>query len=254
MAIHALLCATNYVGETCELPDCIDDAMNMAEALEPYIATGKEVIGDKATLLNMSSSLAKLKSQMKSRDLAIVYWSGHGTTDAIGGKNAQGIVTADMQILYEHHLRRLLADLGQAVFIADCCFSGGLVRSDLTTKQLKRQRWIPATHCFHRRGVELPSKAVPKPHATYMACKAGETAASTGKGGAFTLALLEAFAERGDKATLRGLHDAIRKLLPSKEYNQHPQFNCRDAAFAQRTIRSFSRAWDMRARTGNADR
>lgn len=247
MALRLLTVGCDYRGETFALPDCARDAESIAETLEPYIASGIELVNEQADRAGMLKALAKIKSQMRKSDLAIVSFSGHGTSDTINGKAAQGIVANDATIIYEFELRRLLADLGQAVFIADCCFSGGLVRSDLTTKQLKRQRWIPATHCFHRSGVELPSKAAPKPHATYMACKAGETAASTGKGGAFTLALLEAFAEHGDKVTLRGLHNAIRKRLPNKEHEQHPQFSCRDTAFANRTIRSFNKTWNKRA-------
>ena len=234
--IYGLFIGADYEGETCQLPDCAQDAQSMCETLEPFITAGRELLNGKATRRNMLATLAKLKQQMRADDVAIVSWSGHGTTDTIDGKPQQGIVCNDMEIIYEFELRQLLADIGQAVLIADSCFSGGLVRGIRP-----KHRWIPISHCFHRRSVVVPTKRIAKPHATYLACKSDEVAASTGKGGAFTLALLEAFGKSEGRTTFAGLAKAVKKLLPTKEYPQHPQFACRDTRFANWTLNSFTR-------------
>ena len=237
MAIHGLFIGCNYSGESCELPDCEQDAESIAAALEPYLQTGVCLLGEKAERRPLLKALANLKTKLKKTDLAIVSFSGHGTTDNIDDKPAQGIVTNDMEVIYEFELRSLLTDLGQAVLIADSCFAGGLLRG------AKRHRWVPISHCF-RRDVTPPKRLPAKPHATYLACKANETAASTGKGGALTLALLEAFAERKDKTTFAGLAAALKKLLPNKDYPQHPQFRCANKTFANRTLKSFNKKWN----------
>ncbi len=237
MAIHLLAIGCNYRGETCELPDCELDAENIAMALEPYVMTGNCLLGEKAERRGMLKAFSMLKAKLKPTDLAIVSFSGHGTTDNIDDKQVQGIVANDMEVIYEFELRTLLADLGQAVLIADSCFSGGLLRG------VKRHRWVPISHCF-RRDVEVPRKKHAKPHATYLACKANETAASTGDGGALTKALLEAFGDRKDSTTFAGLAKSVKKLLPTLEYPQHPVFECKDKVFANRTLRSFNKKWN----------
>lgn len=236
--IHGLFIGCDYRGEDCELEDCSIDALNIASALERYVASGRQLVNEAAGRDEMLAEFATLKSRMKRNDVAIVSFSGHGTSDEIGGKQYQGIVCNDLELIYEWELRQLVSDLGQAVLIADCCFAGGLPRGT------RRSRFVPIRHCF-RRLVTPPGRPVKRPHATYLACKANETAASTGKGGAFTIALLEAFADVGIKTTFTALHKGIRKLLPSREYAQTPQFVCSDKAFANRTLSSFNRRWNQ---------
>lgn len=240
MSIHLLAVGCDYRGETCELPDCARDAAALTEALEPYIASGRELTNSKATRSGMLKALRVIKATAKQRDLVILSFSGHGVTDMIGGKPQQGIVSNDLQIIYEFELRELLAEFGQAVFIADCCYAGGLLRGP------GKARCVPASYCF-RWDVDPPRRMAKKPHATFLACKPGETAASTGHGGAFTLALLEAFAATGERSRFIDLHKAIRKILPNAEHKQTPQFSCADKEFAGRTLRSFNRRWNVKA-------
>lgn len=234
VSLHLLAIGCNYEGESYALPDCARDAISIAEALEPFAATAKALLNEKATRRGMLAAFAKHKTARKKSDTSIISFSGHGTTEPIDGKGVQAIVCNDGTLLYEHELRELLADLGPAIFIADCCYSGGLTRGR------RKARTVPVSHCFRHETI-VPRRMPPKPHATYAACRAGETAASTGKGGAFTLALLEAFEKRKDATTLKGLAQGIKALLPTDDYPQHPVFSCADKAFANRTIRSFAR-------------
>lgn len=238
MAIRLLAVGCDYRGESVELPDCSLDALNIASTLEKYLASGRELINEKATRINMLYELGRLKASMKPNDLAIVSFSGHGTSDIIDGKRVQGIVSNDLEIIYEWELRQALADLGQAVLISDSCFSGGLLRGR------QKHRWIPASHCFQRQ-VKPPGKLPKKPHVRYLACKENETAASTGKGGALTLALLEAFAKRDIKSTFAGLGAELKKLLPSADCPQHPVYDCADRVFGNRSLNSFQRKWNV---------
>jgi len=236
MSIHGLFIGNNYRGESAELPDCELDSENLAAAFEPYLASGRELLS--ASRRKMIAELAKLKKVMRPNDLAIVAYSGHGTTDMIGDKPAQGIISNDMEVIYEWELRAMLADLGQAILLSDSCFSGGLLRGR------KKQRWVPVSHCF-RREVTVPTRLPKKPHVRFLACRANETAASTGKGGAFTLAFLEAFEKRKDRATCYGLAADIKRLLPNKEYHQHPVYDATDKTFAMREFRSFRKKWNV---------
>lgn len=240
MSIRALFVGCNYPGETYALPDCDLDAENLAAALEPWLASAKALLNEQASRRGMVAALAKLQHDLHPDDLAIVSFSGHGTTDDLGGKPAQGLVANDGVILYEFELRQLLAQLPQAVFICDACFSGGLIRGK------HRARSVPVSYCFRPQDVERPTRLASKPRVRYLACKDTETAASTGQGGAFTNALLEAFDERKEKTTFLSLAQAVRKLLPSAEYQQHPQFSYQDAAFANRALKSFNKQWNKR--------
>lgn len=180
----------------------------------------------------MLKAFTALKKKFQPGDLALIGYSGHGTTDKINGKAVQAIVPNDAILLYEFELRQMMADMGMAVLLADSCFSYGLARG-----QLNKPRAIPLSKCTSPK-VVVPPQTASGPHAFFAACKANETAASTGHGGAMTLAILEAFEARKANTTLPALFKRVRKLLPSSEYPQSPQFACADA-LKRRTINSF---------------
>lgn len=239
MAIHALFVGCDYPGESCQLPDCALDARHMAEALEPHLASGRLLTNEHAERQHILDAIAELKAKAKKSDVVILYYSGHGTYDTIKGKRVQGIVPNDLQVIYEVELRQQLADFGQAVYIADSCFSGGLSRGK------RKSRYTPIRNCFTR-AIDLPAKTPKRPHVVYSACRENETAASTGEGGAFTLALLDVFSAGKSRTTLKGLAAGVAKLLPSDDYQQHPTFWAADDSFARRTIGSFAKNWNKR--------
>lgn len=233
--IHGLFIGCNYTGTANELPDCELDAERLDDEFAPFLKSGKVLLSNQATRNGMIAALESLKKKMKAGDLALVAYSGHGTTDTIDGKLVQAIVPNDFELIYEFELRRMLTDLGTAALMADSCYSGGLTRS-----MAAGSRFISISRC-RPHAVNLPSRKPAAPHAVYSACGPRETAASTGNGGAMTLAILEAFRERKDATTFASLATRVKKLLPSREYMQHPQFTCKNKDFAKRTLRSFNR-------------
>jgi len=239
VAIHALFVGCDYQGESCQLPDCALDARHMAEALEPHLASGRLLTNEHAERQHILDAIAELKAKAKKTDVVILYYSGHGTYDTLKGKRVQGIVPNDLQVIYEVELRQQLADFGQAIYIADSCFSGGLSRGK------RKSRFTPIRNCFTR-AIDLPAKTPKRPHVVYSACRDNETAASTGEGGAFTNALREVFADHPDRLTFKGLFRGVRKLLPNADYNQTPQLFYSDEKFISRTLASFTKNWNRR--------
>lgn len=232
--IHLLAMGSNYTGESYALPDCELDCANVVKAFGPYCATATLRIGKQATRAGVRSAVAKFIKELEPTDMGILYWSGHGTTDRVGGKRVEAIVCDGAELIYDFEMR---ADLNKRaagsmlVAAADSCYSGGLPR------ELKRKaKKLALEHCV-RHTAKLPAKTPAKPNAIYTAC-GQEVSYSTGKGGAFTLAFLKAFSERKDKTTLPALYQRIRKLLPSREWPQTPTFTC-DKSLEGRTLKSF---------------
>lgn len=241
MAIRGLFIGCNYPGESYELPDCDLDSENLAATLEPCFASGRCLLNKKASRKGVGAAFRKFYTELRPGDVPIVSFSGHGTSDTIDGKEVQGIVCNDGVVLYEFELRQLLADLENAVLICDSCFSGGLPRARVKS----RPRTVPASHVFWPRDIEIPSRMPAKPRVRYLACKGDETADSTGNGGAFTNALIEAFDERKENTTFISLANAVKKMLPNKEHRQTPVFSYADRTFASRTLKSFNKKWNI---------
>lgn len=239
MTLHLLSVGANYAGESCELPDCALDAENLTLELEPFIKTGKLLTNRKASRKAMIRGVQAGLAKLSRGDGLLCSWSGHGTVDTVGGKTAQAIVSNDMELIYDFELRKLFADRPPGTFVvllADCCHSGGLTRAF----HRGPVRSVESSVCFKRRGVVVPRKLPPPPTAVYLACRATEFAYSTGRGGAMTNAFIESFRERGDRTTLRSLHAAIKRRLPTEDWPQNPKFECKDTKLAQREIRSFA--------------
>jgi len=233
--IHLLAIASNNRGESCELPDCELDATNIAEAFEPFCASAKCLLAEKATRNSIFTAVRKFLATLGKGDLGLLYFSGHGTFDTIKGKRVEAIVCHGLELIYDFELRAELtkrAAGSMLASLADCCFSGGLPRGH------GKARTVAVKHCF-KHTAELPTRGVKRPNATYAACRAGEVAFSTGMGGAMTLTFLEAFAERQTNTTLPALHKRIQKMLPNDRWNQHPCFYT-DNAMKRRTLQSFA--------------
>jgi hypothetical protein len=233
--IHLLAFGNNYRDTINELPDCELDAENVHALFEPFCASVQIALS--ATRAQMRDATAKFLKSLKSGDLGILFYSGHGTTDRVGGKKAEAIVCNDFQLIYDFELRADLNKRAKGVMLAmaaDSCYSGGLSKA---TKHHGKPRVVPANVCI-RHAARLPAKTPAKPNAIYEACSANETASSTGHGGAWTNAFIEALGKREEKTTLPALHSRIRKLLPSLDYPQHPQFVC-DKSLTGRTLKSF---------------
>lgn len=243
--IYFLGIGNQYQGEAYQLPDCELDVENMAAALEPFLAWGKCLLGGKGTERNTRKALAEIGRRKKASDVVVVDFSGHGTSEVVNGKQVQGIVWADGTVGYEATVRQMLAGLSPLILFSDSCCSGGLAKH-----ARHRAKYVPHNWLYHQPAAEIPTR-VPKRTYQYMAaCKAGETAASTGSGGAFHLALAEVFAEHPERLTFKSLYKGVRKLLPNANYQQTPQLTYSDANFVNRTLKSFTKSWNRRPNDG----
>lgn len=235
--IHLLAIGTNYTGESYELPDCEYDAMQITKTLKPFCTTAKELLGARATRPGILRAVKALLAHLTRGSLGLLYFSGHGTQTTVQGRRQEAIVAHGGTLVYEREIRALLSDRAAGSMLcsmADCCHSAGLAKGRL--RGFKRS--IPDSFCFLPDIARLPRVSKNLPDSRWLACKADELAYSTGNGGAYTLAFLEAFADRGEKTTLPALHKAIRRQLPSDRWPQTPQLRC-DAELRTRTIKSF---------------
>lgn len=228
--IHALILGNNYPHTSYSLPDCVLDAENVSRALAPHI-TGQSIVlrDDECTLANIQKSLGRIKAAMKRGDALLGYNSGHGTTE---GKR-QGIVLARGVVWWEANIRSVLRTISPAIFISDSCFAGGLPRARGSA------RFVPFAKLQRRLQPQTPSKMPQRQYDYLAACAAGETAASTGDGGAFTNVLIEVFRDATPRYSMKGIYNRIRQQLPSDEYDQTPQFFASDKGFSRRTLGSF---------------
>lgn len=156
----------------------------------------------------------------------------------VGGKWRTAIVLNDGKSFYEESLRQEINARPRgvvAVMGSDSCHSAGLIK--FSSHKLA-PRTVPSELLPTPK--DVPPKAVQKlPNAEYLGCRENEYSYSTGQGGAMTLATVAAYKERQSRTTLKSLHTAIRKRLPSDEWPQSPVFRCSDKVLAKRTINSF---------------
>jgi hypothetical protein len=237
--LRLLAIGCNYPGEAYSLPDCEMDANSLAKTFAPYVGSARTLLSRQATHAGMLRAVRAFLDSLRAGDLGLLSFSGHGTNEKISGKYVQAIVANDGKVFYEHELRQILNDRPEGTILgmlSDSCHSGGLPRGHIGNS--RKPRTVPV-RLVTPHDTKVPAKAPPRPNFEYLASKAEEYAYSTGEGGAMTRAFCECFAKRGGRTTLRSLHQGIRTLLPNKEWPQTPQFVCRDAALAKRTIRSF---------------
>ncbi len=240
--IHGLFLGNDYPGTSYSLPDCVLDAERMFGALRPYLAPRSVLLrNDDCTLANVVRWIQATRPLLTSGDAVLGYNSGHGTSQRVGGQQLEGLVLARGVVWWEQNLRELLAPLSPAIFISDSCFSGGLARSARRAPRASFQpRFVPPSMLSIRR---FPaSDRLPRREYDYFAaCAAGETADSTGDGGAFTNAALAVLRASHSRLTMQGLFGRVRKVLPSAEHPQTPQFFASDRGFATRTLASFAK-------------
>lgn len=237
MSIRLLAIGTNYTGESYELPDCELDAENVRTAFAPFCETATTLLGKKATREGITKAVRKLIGSLQKGDLGILYFSGHGTYETIKGKRVEAIVCHGGSVIYDFEKRNEFNKRKAGSFIvaaSDSCFSGGMMKQFGV-----KARSVSIKHLYPHR-VEVPTRSPRRPNAEFSASAAKEVSYSTGNGGAWTLAMLEEFADRHVNTTLPALHKRIRKHLPNDEYDQSPQFVC-DDELKRRTLKSFTK-------------
>lgn len=234
--IYGLFLGNDYPGTSYSLPDCVLDAGRMFAALDPYVATASELLrNEECTLANIAKWVRSAAKLAGPKDAFVVYNSGHGTND---GKR-QGLVLASGVVWWEYEIRKLAAQLTPAIFISDSCFALGLARASRLTARTYQPRYVPLAQLGRRRQPAPTGRLTPRQYDYFAACDTGETADSTGDGGAFTNELLAVLRTAKPRLTMQGVYSRVRKSLPNAEHPQTPQFVASSKGFAQRTLGSF---------------
>lgn len=207
---RAIIIGQNYRGTENELPDCELDAVRMASA---FYEVSKEYLFE--TTLSAQGFVDLLKnaqSRQKKNDTLLIAYSGHGTQVPsrfeIDGYN-EGLVfwtpQTGFQVLIDDDLKALIGGIpGTVIIFMDSCFSGGMEREALAPKALSwRRKFIHYGESMEVISVTHQKAFTFGPRYFMDACSESETAVSTGQGGLFTNAILQAY--RNGKKTIYSL-------------------------------------------------
>jgi hypothetical protein len=195
-----------------------------------------------ATAEEIRAALRELRS-MAGFGHVLIHYSGHGTqvfTRESGKLFArEALVTAGGELLFDVELKALLGAIGAEVtLILDCCSSAGVARSP-GTEIRSIEVAGPIDRAPAERFAELAAALAENERCTIAAaCLADERAIEQAAGdglihGAWTAALLRAFAARSDaelaNATWAELWEEVTAELAAKSPGQHPRlFGDRD--------------------------
>lgn len=237
--IKAALCTGwNYPGTGMGLPDCVLDSEKWAQFFQDR---GFDLVNQHAELAH-----SKVKEAFEATSDGLLqgdrfYWitSGHGTDlpdhsgDEPDGRD-EAIVTyptpGEELYLKDDEINKWihkLTDRGVDVILGvDHCFSGTMDRSMINVSTFLDESWHFNKHYYPPQDYrpDLPiigrfGRGSKSGRAYFGACQDGRYSYSTGRGGAWTLAMLECW-EPG--ITIKALHKKVRKILPNAQYNQKP--------------------------------
>ena len=243
----------DYPGTSSDLSGCVNDAMDMRHFLEDHDVDVETLIDARATKSAILEAMTRLVKITGYRDTLYIHYSGHGTWipdrngDEVDGRDEAlvaydfqngGLITDDE--LYDVFKQRKFGS--RIFFFSDSCFSGTVTRGfDFVEPEThwsrpasdKKKKFLPPNNFLT--GYELA-------RATVVQFETPKTTISRNSGilisgcaeyeysydawfnnrpnGAFTKTLLDAY-QPG--MTSRQWHAAVRKILPSDDYDQRPQ-------------------------------
>jgi hypothetical protein len=137
---NALIVGINYIGTDYQLYGCINDANNIREFVSArgcekiLMMTDKEMV--KPTKINILAGLTNLLLNTKEDEVAMFYYSGHGTNIADkSGDETDGqdecLFTLDGKIILDDELnwiiRKNLKPTSTLFILCDCCHSGTMI-------------------------------------------------------------------------------------------------------------------------------
>ena len=212
---------------------CEHDVDNMVKVVS---SAGKYEINTlktkQATASAILAGIGSAARTLKSGDLFVFYYSGHGgrkkdTSGDEADKYDETLVAYDKEIL-DDELAKLWLEFApgvRIVMLSDSCNSG--TNCDLiatrTIQKTKPRRTIKKVRKLIKFAGKVPGMKAQLIH--FGACKDGQASASFGQGGAFTLALREIWDSGKVSGTYRRFYNAIKARLKKYKYPQEPQFN-----------------------------
>lgn len=195
---------------------CESDVDNMKEVIssaDDYtIDTLKTAQATARAILDRIGLAART---LKSGDMFIFYFSGHGDQikDVARDEPDGYSLSAYGKNITDEELSARWAEFApgvRIVMMTDSCSSGAYCRA--------MQRSASVNFCEKPPGVKAQI-------IHFSASRSGEASAGYPRGGAFTLALYEAWGNGGFPGTYREFYEAIKNRLKAREQPQEPQFN-----------------------------
>lgn len=259
MAKRALCIGINdYPGTDSDLSGCVNDAEDWADLLVQRGFTVRKLLDRQATGAAICRGIARLLADSEPGDRLVIQFSGHGTfvPDEDGDESdgtdeclcpydvmARGPISDDD--LFEYYSCR--PPRTRLVMIADSCHSGTVARfAPITTPATLPQanapqrnvRFLPPATFLSRRslarlGTRYRARRGNPPgrHAGLViaGCQDHEysyDAVFEGRSnGVFTFVALRALAALGPESTYQDWIQAIRQVLPSRQYPQSPKLH-----------------------------
>lgn len=242
----ALCVGLNYPGSGNDLQGCVNDAMDWHDELVRRNFDEVQTLLE-PTKVELVAALKALVAKARYRDRIVFTYSGHGTwvPDTNGDEadsRDESLVCKDFRqggLLIDDELHQIFGEAKYGVrrlIISDSCFSGTVSRFvDLNQLEAKAQRrFLPPAEFLEPNSPQydaaeqvegLKATSVSRTGAALISgCGDFEysyDASFSGRpNGAFTRAAIDTL---NMASTLKGWHQAIRKLLPSPEYPQSPE-------------------------------
>jgi hypothetical protein len=235
------------------LQGCVNDSLDWAALFQSMGHTVSALRNGEATRAAITKALAQHVAQMKSGDLFLFQYSGHGTQfpddtgDEPDGKD-EALCPVDMMtegFVRDDDIRTILNRVPQgalAVAFVDCCHSGSIVRMvrELGAEDAgSRARAIdptPEMIDVHRR-TRTQGRATVTPFrrdVLFAACRDDEVAFEKGGHGDYTTAVIPIIRQHGSRSTNLALQHLIQQAFGAGA-RQHPRLDC-DAASESRSF------------------
>jgi hypothetical protein len=227
------------------LHGCVNDSVDWAALFQSLGHTVAALRNGDATRTAITNALAQHVAQMKSGDLFLFQYSGHGTQfpddtgDEPDGKD-EALCPVDMMtagFIRDDDIRTILNRVPEgalAVAFVDCCHSGSIVRMvralGVEDGSGSRARAIDPTpemiEVHHR--TRSRGRAVVTPFRRdilFAACRDDEVAFEKGGHGDYTTAAIPIIRQQGPRVTNLALQQSIQQAFGAGA-RQHPRLDC----------------------------
>lgn len=202
---------------------CELDVDNMARILEPLGYQIQTLKTEEATREAILSSLHRAAENRVAGDIFVFYYSGHGgqqpdrTGDELDGKDETLVAYCEQIIDDEIHEALTKFESGvHIIMLSDSCNSGTNYKGRLTVPVNEEAIFRPVARKTEK-AVNIKAQLI-----HLGGCRDGFGSAGYQKGGAFTMALCDAWGDGAFQGTLDDLHSTICELIES---DQKPQYN-----------------------------
>ncbi len=259
MKLYALLIGINaYDAQSYPQVNPLDACLNDVQAMTAFLNQHyknliqsdtqiKTLTNEQATRANVIKGFQEHLCQAKDDDIALVFYSGHGSYNITAPEfhgytkdnEEQTWVLYDSRVpnnfdLADKEIALLLEDVGRQcghiVVIADSCHSGSVTRDVEDFKQFKARytsgRTEPRSLSTYLDGAYLSRPIKDAPHTKHIllaACDRTEKAREDGVHGIFTQVLLEVLAKTGGQLQYSELFVQARATIQGFTSNQTPQ-------------------------------